>query len=136
MRAVLPQMMARQNPTLATTRSWLNRLWTFEKNGTRYFEPDRQFNYADRIRRREPGDNTLGLSPHSDGGSVERWCEPTFRFVYREVFEGDPLAFDATIVLGGAMVDDDGNQYGTKAHKDGAECVGRLGRRRCRCAAS
>ena len=89
-----PQMMARQNPSLDITRSWLNRLWRFEKNGTRFFDPDRQFNYADRIRRREPGDSTLGLSPHSDGGSVERWCEPTFRHVYRDVFEGDPLAFD------------------------------------------
>jgi hypothetical protein len=88
------QMQARQNPTLATTRAWLNRLWTFEKNGVRYFDPDKQFNYADRIRRREPGDATLGLSPHSDGGSVERWCEPSFRHVYREVFQGDPLAFD------------------------------------------
>lgn len=89
-----PQMMARQHPAMATTRAWLNRLWQFEKNGTRWFDPDRQFNYADRIRRREPGDSTLGLSPHSDGGSVERWCEPTFRHVYREVFQGDPLAFD------------------------------------------
>jgi hypothetical protein len=90
----LPQMQARQHADMAATRAWLNRLWTFEKNGTRYFDPDRQFNYADRIRRREPGDSTLGLSPHSDGGSVERWCEPTFRHVYREVFDGDPLAFD------------------------------------------
>jgi Protein of unknown function (DUF1479) len=98
-----PQMQARQHPNMATTRAWLNRLWTFEKPlagsagtpGTlRYFDPDRQFNYADRIRRREAGDKTLGLSPHSDGGSVERWCEPTFRHVYREVFQGDPLAFD------------------------------------------
>ena len=90
----LPQMQARQHADMAATRAWLNRLWTFEKNGTRWFDPDRQFNYADRIRRREPGDSTLGLSPHSDGGSVERWCEPTFRHVYREVFDGDPLAFD------------------------------------------
>jgi hypothetical protein len=90
----LPQMQARQHADMAATRAWLNRLWTFEKNGTRHFDPDRQFNYADRIRRREPGDSTLGLSPHSDGGSVERWCEPTFRHVYREVFDGDPLAFD------------------------------------------
>jgi hypothetical protein len=90
----LPQMQARQHADMATLRSWLNRLWTFEKNGTRHFDPDRQFNYADRIRRREPGDSTLGLSPHSDGGSVERWCEPSFRHVYREVFDGDPLAFD------------------------------------------
>jgi hypothetical protein len=89
-----PQMQARQHPAMAATRAWLNRLWTFEKQGTRFFDPDRQFNYADRIRRREPGDKTLGLSPHSDGGSVERWCEPTFRHVYREVFQGDPLAFD------------------------------------------
>ena len=89
-----PQMQARQHPHQAGARAWLNRLWTFEKQGVRYFDPDRQFNYADRIRRREAGDATLGLSPHSDGGSVERWCEPTFRFVYREVFEGDPLAFD------------------------------------------
>jgi len=89
-----PQMQARQHENQATTRAWLNRLWTFEKNGTRYFDPDRQFNYADRIRRREPGDSTLGLSPHSDGGSVERWCEPSFRRLYGEVFEGDPLAFD------------------------------------------
>ena len=89
-----PQMQARQHVNQATTRAWLNRLWTFEKNGTRYFDPDRQFNYADRIRRREPGDATLGLSPHSDGGSVERWCEPTFRHVYRDVLQGDPLAFD------------------------------------------
>ena len=89
-----PQMQARQHPHQAAARAWLNRLWTFEKHGVRYFDPDRQFNYADRIRRREAGDATLGLSPHSDGGSVERWCEPTFRFVYREVFEGDPLAFD------------------------------------------
>ena len=88
-----PQMQARQHVNQATTRAWLNRLWTFEKGGTRFFDPDRQFNYADRIRRREPGDSTLGLSPHSDGGSVERWCEPTFRHVYREVFQGDPLAF-------------------------------------------
>jgi hypothetical protein len=89
-----PQMEARQHPAMAATRAWLNRLWTFEKNGTRHFDPDRQFNYADRIRRREPGDSTLGLSPHSDGGSVERWCEPTFRYVYREVLQGDEQAFD------------------------------------------
>ena len=40
------------------------------------------------------GEHTPRLSPHSDGGSVERWCEPSFRTMYHEVFEGDPLAFD------------------------------------------
>jgi hypothetical protein len=89
-----PQMQARQHPNLAATRAWLNRLWTFEKDGVRFFDPDRQFNYADRIRRREAGDSTLGLSPHSDGGSVERWCEPTFHYLYRDVLQGDPFAFN------------------------------------------
>jgi hypothetical protein len=89
-----PQMQARQHPNLAATRAWLNRLWTFEKDGVRFFDPDRQFNYADRIRRREAGDATLGLSPHSDGGSVERWCEPTFHHLYRDVLQGDPFAFN------------------------------------------
>ncbi len=89
-----PQMMARQGESMAATRAWLNRLWTFEKDGVRFFDPDRQANYADRVRRREPGDATLGLSPHSDGGSVERWCEPSFHHLYREVIHGDPLAFD------------------------------------------
>lgn len=89
-----PQMQARQAESLAATRAFLSRLWVSEKHGVRFFDPDRQATYADRIRRREPGDTTLGLSPHSDGGSVERWCEPTFRPIYREVFEGDPLKFD------------------------------------------
>ena len=89
-----PQMQARQHPHMATARSWLNRLWTWEKNGVRHFDPDRQFNYADRIRCREPGDTTLGLSPHSDGGSVERWCEPTFQQMYAEILHGDPLKWD------------------------------------------
>jgi len=89
-----PQMMARQAESQATTRAFLNRLWSFESGGVRHFDPDRQANYSDRIRRRQPGDTTLGLSPHSDGGSVERWCEPSFQRMYREVLQGDPLEFD------------------------------------------
>jgi Protein of unknown function (DUF1479) len=90
----MPQMMARQGEPLAATRAFMNRLWTWRKGDVTYFDPDRQANYADRVRRRQPGDTTLGLSPHTDGGSVERWCEPTFRVVYRELLQGDPLKFD------------------------------------------
>ena len=80
-----PQVMARQSEQLATTRRWLNRLWDVGDE----FNPDLECTYADRIRRREPGDATLGLSPHVDGGSVERWIDPGFRQVYRHVLEGD-----------------------------------------------
>ncbi len=85
-----PQVAARQAEALAATRAWLNRLWKHEG----HFEPDREVTYADRIRQREPGDNTLGLSPHTDGGSVERWIDPGFRHVYRHVFGGDWRAHD------------------------------------------
>lgn len=89
-----PQAAARQAESMAATRSFLSRLWVTQKGETQFFDPDRQVVYADRVRRREPGDKTLGLSPHSDGGSVERWCEPSFRRLYREVLSGDPLAYN------------------------------------------
>ncbi|HEX3760408.1 MAG TPA: YbiU family protein [Kofleriaceae bacterium] len=89
-----PQMLARQAESQATTRAFLNRLWTFESGGVRHFDPDRQVSYADRVRRRQPGDTTLALPPHSDGSSVERWCAPRFQRMYREVLQGDPLKFD------------------------------------------
>jgi hypothetical protein len=89
-----PQMQARQHPNLARTRSFLNRLWQFDGPNGAVFDPDRECTYADRLRRRAPGAASLGLSPHADAGSVERWCEPTFHAVYREVFFGDVLAYD------------------------------------------
>ena len=89
-----PQMEARQHPALAETRAFLNRLWRHESEGAVHFDPDRECTYADRIRRREPGDKTLGLSPHMDAGSVERWIDPTYRRVYRHVFSGNWRAYD------------------------------------------
>jgi hypothetical protein len=89
-----PQMQARQHPALAETRAFLNRLWRHESDGTVHFDPDRECTYADRIRRREPGDATLGLSPHMDAGSVERWIDPAYRGVYRHVFTGNWRAYE------------------------------------------
>ena len=89
-----PQMEARQHPALAETRAFLNRLWRHESDGAVHFDPDRECTYADRIRRREPGDATLGLSPHMDAGSVERWIDPAYRGVYRHVFTGNWRAYE------------------------------------------
>jgi hypothetical protein len=90
-----PQVMARQDPKLAQSRAFLDRLWTYQG----VCDPDRQCTYADRVRRRQPGDKTLGLSPHMDAGTVERWIDPGYQKVYEAVFAGawrryDP--FDAT----------------------------------------
>jgi hypothetical protein len=89
-----PQMEARQGVPMAATKAFLNRLWRFESGGKKHFDPDRECTYADRIRRREPGDASLGLSPHMDAGSVERWLDPAYAEVYREVFAGNWRAYD------------------------------------------
>jgi hypothetical protein len=93
-----PQVAARQSESLTRARLWLNRLWHSRRGAGVDFTPDRLCSYADRIRQREPGDKSLGLSPHMDGGSVERWLDPGFGRVYASVFsdhwhEYDP--FDA-----------------------------------------
>ena len=89
-----PQMEARTSEELATARRWLNRLWRFNSENGAEFDPDRECLYADRLRQREPGDDTLGLSPHVDGGSVERWIEPGYQQVYRHLLSGDIAAYD------------------------------------------
>lgn len=89
------QMQARQSPELAQARKWLNRLWKYEYNGKSVFNPDLECLYADRVRQRQPGDASLGLSAHCDAGSIERWIDEPFREVYREIFKGDVTKYDA-----------------------------------------
>ncbi len=85
-----PQVNARQGESLAATRAFLDRLWKYEG----VFDPDLQCAYADRVRRRQPGDTTLGLSPHMDAGTVERWIDPGYQSVYERVFAGDWRGYD------------------------------------------
>ncbi|HKD06002.1 MAG TPA: DUF1479 domain-containing protein [Bryobacteraceae bacterium] len=89
-----PQVLARQSESLTTARVFLNTLWKAESEGRVHFDPSQTPAYADRIRRRPPGAASLGLSPHVDGGSVERWLEANFRKVYRHVFSGDWRRYD------------------------------------------
>jgi translation initiation factor 1 (eIF-1/SUI1) len=90
-----PQVQARQSESLTRVRVFLNNLWQAESEGVRHFNPNETPAYADRIRRRPPGSASLGLSPHVDGGSVERWLDENFRKVYRHVFSGDWQAYNA-----------------------------------------
>lgn len=89
-----PQTAARQSRELTQTRVFLNRLWRSESEGKQHFDPEHVPVYADRIRRRPPGSESLGLSPHVDGGSVERWLDPNFRQVYRHALSGNWREYD------------------------------------------
>lgn len=44
--------------------------------------------YCDRLRIRNPGDSRFALGAHVDGGSVERWEDPTYRRSYQAILEG------------------------------------------------
>jgi hypothetical protein len=89
-----PQMMARQAESMAQTKQFLNRLWQIDGPMGAEFDPDQDYTYADRTRRRRPGDTTLGLSPHMDSGSYERWLDPAYQRIYGPIFEGAWREYD------------------------------------------
>jgi hypothetical protein len=89
-----PQMQARQDANMVAVRQFLNSFWKHESEGRVWFDPTRDTGYPDRVRRREPGTTSGGLSPHTDSGSVERWLLPAYQDVFRHVFAGNPAAYD------------------------------------------
>jgi Protein of unknown function (DUF1479) len=89
-----PQMEARQDDNMSAVRGFLNGFWQHESEGRTWFDPTRDTAYPDRVRRREPGVSSKGLSAHTDSGSVERWLLPAYQNVFRHVFDGSPSAYD------------------------------------------
>ncbi len=89
-----PQIAARQDERMVTVRRFLNAFWRHDSGGRQWFDPDRDIGYPDRIRRRQPSTPSLGLSPHADSGSIERWLLPAYQGVYRHVFSGEWAQYD------------------------------------------
>src|SRR5437016_10084622 len=77
-----PQVSARQSDELARVRAALNRVWRQPSTEAPAFDGAREGTSAARLHRRQPGDRTLGLTPHADVGTVERCCEPAYVTVY------------------------------------------------------
>jgi len=61
-----PQIEARQDGNMVAVRKFLNSFWKHQSRGRIWFDPDRDTAYPDRVRRRPPGANSAGLSPHTD----------------------------------------------------------------------
>tara|TARA_B100000965_G_scaffold272375_1_gene230433 strand:- start:315 stop:1553 length:1239 start_codon:yes stop_codon:yes gene_type:complete len=80
------QIEIRHSEEMAKVKKWLNNLWNFRNKEYTVFDPNKELSYADRVRRREPGDDTLGLSPHCDAGSIERWTDSFYQEIYKNIF--------------------------------------------------
>ena len=89
-----PQLQAREDANMVAVRGFLNGFWKHESEGRVWFDPTRDTAYPDRVRRREPGTTSGGLSAHTDSGSVERWLLPAYQKVFRHVFSGDWTKYD------------------------------------------
>ncbi len=88
------QFEIRHSKEMQTVKAFLNNLWIYENDEYKVFDPNRDLCYADRVRRREPGDNSLGLSPHCDAGSVERWTDLSYQKIYNNIFSDNFNNFD------------------------------------------
>ena len=88
------QMEIRHSENMLKVKKWLNNLWIYKNDEYEVFDPSKELSYADRVRRREPGDSTLGLSPHCDAGSVERWSDDYYQKIYKDIFSDNFLRFN------------------------------------------
>ena len=88
------QMEIRHSENMLKVKNWLNNLWIYKNDEYEVFDPSKELSYADRVRRREPGDNSLGLSPHCDAGSVERWSDDYYQKIYKDIFSDNFLRFN------------------------------------------
>lgn len=89
-----PQMEARQSERMAKVQGFLNHLWKFESEGQKWFDPNHNTLYPDRIRRRPPGTDSDGLGAHTDSGALERWLLPAYQRVFRHIFSGNIDRYD------------------------------------------
>jgi len=92
------QMQARQSERMARVQQFLNQRWTNEKPseqpGVRWFDPDRDSLYPDRIRRRPEGANSAGLGAHLDAGTLDLWMTQSYQRAFRHLFDGTVEQYD------------------------------------------
>src|SRR3954447_7810759 len=88
------QMQARQSDRMARVQSFLNGLWTYESDGVRWFDPDRDSLYPDRIRRRPEGADSAGLGTHLDPGTLDLWMTSAYQQAFRHLFDGSVEQYD------------------------------------------
>lgn len=89
-----PQMQARQSERMAAVQAFLNSQWRSQSEGVRWFDPDRDSLYPDRIRRRPEGANSQGLGTHLDPGTLDLWMTQAYQQAFRHLFDGTVEDYD------------------------------------------
>jgi hypothetical protein len=88
------QMQARQSDRMATVQAFLNSQWKHESDGVRWFDPNRDSLYPDRIRRRPEGADSGGLGAHLDPGTLDLWMTEAYQQAFRHLFDGTVEQYD------------------------------------------
>ncbi|GLY96711.1 DUF1479 domain-containing protein [Actinoplanes sp. NBRC 103695] len=88
------QMEARQSERMATVQAFLNSQWKHESEGVRWFDPERDSLYPDRIRRRPEGADSAGLGTHLDPGTLDLWMTQAYQQAFRHLFDGSVEQYD------------------------------------------
>ncbi|KAK1230925.1 hypothetical protein PQX77_005956 [Marasmius sp. AFHP31] len=88
------QTQARTHPAVLDTQRHLLTLW-HSSNPDAEADLTTPISYFDRLRIRQPGDKMFTLGPHVDGGSIERWEDPTYRKCFKSILEGSWKEHDA-----------------------------------------
>src|SRR5690349_3690763 len=88
------QMQARQSDRMAKVQAFLNGQWKHESEGVRWFDPNRDSLYPDRIRRRPEGADSNGLGTHLDPGTLDLWMTEAYQQAFRHLFDGTVEEYD------------------------------------------
>jgi len=89
------QVKARSHPNVLAVTAWLNNFYHqpvgSESEWIKGLSLDDSLSYADRFRIRHPGPASIWnfLSPHMDGGGIERWEDPEFRNCFAHILKGN-----------------------------------------------
>ena len=87
-------MQARQSERMAAVQGFLNAQWISESDGNRWFDPQRDSLYPDRIRRRPEGATSSGLGTHLDPGTLDLWMTAANQQAFRHLFDGTVEQYD------------------------------------------
>ncbi|GAA0910917.1 DUF1479 domain-containing protein [Virgisporangium ochraceum] len=88
------QMQARQSDRMARVQAFLNSQWKSSSEGVRWFDPNRDSLYPDRIRRRPEGADSNGLGTHLDPGTLDLWMTEAYQKAFRHLFDGTVEEYD------------------------------------------